>query len=54
MGTYILLGLLIVLFVVPFTYIIVVDIIEIIKRINEIFQLRVRPVTISLVINLFS
>jgi hypothetical protein len=49
MESYLLLFLLFVLFVIPFAYIIIVDIIEISKRIYEIYNSKLKPITISLV-----
>ena len=49
---YFLLFLLLILFVVPFSYIIIVDIIELSKRMREIYNSRLKPVTISIVNNL--
>ena len=49
MENYILLFLLFILFVVPFAYIIVVDIIEMSKRLYEIYTSKLKPVTISIV-----
>ena len=49
MENFILLLFLLILFVIPFTYIIVVDIIEISKRFHELFNLRLKPAVISVV-----
>ena len=49
MENYFLLFLLMLLFVVPFTYIIIVDFIEISKRLFEIYNTKLKPVTISIV-----
>ena len=52
MGDILLAILLFVLFVIPFTYIIVVDIIEISKRFHEFFSLRLRPAVVTIVNNI--
>ncbi len=49
MENYILLLFLLILFVIPFAYIIVVDIIEISKRFHELFSLKLKPAVISVV-----
>jgi len=52
MLNYFLLFLLFILFVVPFAYIIIVDIVELSKRMHEIYNAKLKPVTISIVNNL--
>ena len=52
MATIILLFLLFVFFVVPFAYIIIVDIIEISRRIYELYNLKLRPAVITVVNNI--
>lgn len=49
MENYFLLFLLVLLFVVPFAYIIVVDIIEISKRMFELYNSKLKPATITIV-----
>jgi len=49
MENYFLLFLLILLFVVPFAYIIIVDIIEITKRLFELYNTKLKPATITVV-----
>lgn len=49
MENYLLLFLLVVLLVVPFAYIIIVDFIEISKRLYEIYNSKLKPVTISII-----
>jgi hypothetical protein len=52
MLNYILLFFLVVLFVVPFSYIIIVDIIELFKRMHELYNLKLKPVTTSIINNI--
>ena len=49
MENYFLLFLLLLLFVVPFAYIVIVDFIELSKRLYEIYNSKLKPVTISIV-----
>lgn len=49
MENVILVILLVFLFIVPFAYIFIVDIIEISKRFNEVFRENVKPVLVSIV-----
>lgn len=49
MENYFLLFLMVLLFVVPFTYIIIVDIIEITKRLFELYNTKLKPATITVV-----
>jgi len=51
MGDILLIVLLFGLFVVPFAYIIIVDIIEISKRFHEFFNLKLRPALVTVVNN---
>lgn len=53
MENIILLLFLLILFVVPFTYIFVVDIIEISKRFHELFRLKLKPAAIYVVNSMF-